>query len=300
MLNILDYIKFSIYCKVTQKSLIFKFKLLFYFMARKLDLDYNEIIEKIVEKKEFSELPLEDVKLVYSQFEKREDLILEEKIKFTRDLLRKMYTAFVSNKLLSVKDKDADWFLRKHISTAERLGNYDLVYHRVLEGIESKKGELVNVFDFGCGINGFSYNEFLSSGFNVNYVGTEPVGQLCKLQNNWFKDKKLNARVENLSLFNLNSNVNLINSTNGKKVVFFFKVLDSLEMLKKDYSKDVLEKIVPLVDRVVVSWATGSLVKKKKFFADRKWLKEFISKNFKILDEFEVGMENYLVFSKRK
>ena len=269
-------------------------------MGRKLDLDYNQVIEKIVEKKEFSQIPLEDIKLVYSQFENREDLILEEKIKLTRDLLRKMYTAFVSDKLLNVKDKDAEWFLRKHISTAERLDEYSFVYHRCLEGIEEKSGEVINVFDFGCGINGFSYNKFLDAGFNVNYLGTEPVGQLCEIQNKWFNKNGLSGHVENLSLFDLGSNISMVKRVKGKKVAFFFKVLDSLEMLKRDYSKEVLKSIVPLVDRVVISWATKSLVSKKKFHADRKWLKEFVKEKYEIIDEFESGVENYLVFRRRK
>ena len=76
------------------------------FMVRKNfeNLSREEILGEVMKKKEFRDLPLEDVSLVYSQFERRDGLV-EEKIKFTRDLLRKMYTAFVSDKLLNIKDK---------------------------------------------------------------------------------------------------------------------------------------------------------------------------------------------------
>ena len=183
------------------------------------------------------------------------------------------------------------------------------------------------VFDFGCGINGFSYPEFAKLGFNVKYIGTEPVGQLCELQNYWFEKRGMNAKVEHISLFDLMGNVKLIREENfselstplsaesrpahsnskkfsrvksdSVKVAFFFKVLDSLEMLKRNYSKEVLDTIVPLVDGAVVSWATKSLVSKKKFHAERKWLKEFILEHFKILNEFDLGVEHYIVFSKK-
>lgn len=260
------------------------------------EMSREEILDEISKKKEFSQIPKKDVDLVYSEFENQEGLLVEEKIKLTRDLLRKMYTAFVSDKLLSIKDKDADWFLRKHISTLERMENYPEVYSNVLKGFERAK---VVVYDFGCGINGFSYPEFEKIGFNVNYIGTEPVRQLCDLQNEWFKKRGMTAWVENISLFDLDKNVKLVKSEKGIKVGFFFKVLDSLEMLKRNYSKEVLLEIVPFLDRAVISWATKSLVSKKKFHAERKWLKNFVEENFKIIDEFDSGIEHYLVFSKR-
>ena len=44
--------------------------------------------------------------------------------------------------------------------------------------------------------------------------------------------------------------------------------LDSLEMLEKDFSKKLLKKIVPLVDKVVVSFATRSLGNGQRFRAN--------------------------------
>lgn len=267
------------------------------FMARRLNYEKfskEKIVDEIMKKKEFSKLPRKDVVMVYSYFEEK-DISVEEKIKLSRDLLRKMYTAFVSDKLLTVKDKDAEWFLRKHISTKERMDCYLEVYEKCLDGFSSE----VNVFDFGCGINGFSYEKFKELGYNVNYVGTEPVEQLCDLQNSWFEARSFNARVEKLSLFDLKENVEVVKGEKGEKIAFFFKVLDSLEMLKRNFSKEVLAEIVPLVDKVVVSWATRSLVSKKKFHAERTWLKKFVLENFKIIGEFDCGVEHYLVFSKR-
>lgn len=262
-------------------------------MARREELSYEEIIDKIISKKEFKDLPRKDVELIYSKFDK-ENYLVEEKIKLTRDLLRKMYTAFVSEKLLNVKNKEPGWFLNKHISTKERLEHYGKVYRRCLNNLKKQ----LTIFDFGCGVNGFSYESFLKEGFKVKYIGTEPVGQLTDLQNNYFKEKDFDARVDKVSLFDLNSTIDLINKEKGIKVIFLFKTLDSLEMAERDYSKELLKKIVPLVDRIIISWATRSLVSKKKFYADRKWLKNFIQEEFKIIDEFEEGNENYLIFNK--
>jgi len=83
----------------------------------------SKIYEKIIAKKEFSNLPKKDVEKVYSLFNK-EHLIDEEKIKKTRDMLRKVYFAFGSLKLLNTKiidKKGVDEILKKHISTRERF-----------------------------------------------------------------------------------------------------------------------------------------------------------------------------------
>ena len=61
-----------------------------------------EIFKQITKKKEFSQLPKKDVELAFSHFEKRQ-CSDEEKIRLTRDLLRKVFSAFTSGKLLSLK-----------------------------------------------------------------------------------------------------------------------------------------------------------------------------------------------------
>ena len=109
---------------------------------------------------------------------------------------------------------------------------------------------------------------------------------------------KLNARTIHLSLFELNKIKQLIKKTPGKKIVFLFKVLDSLEMLERNYSKKFLEKIVPLADKVVVSFATKSIIKKKRFRANRNWLINFIKEKFNLVEDFELGNERYIIFNK--
>ena len=60
----------------------------------------KKLFEIIVSKKEFSDLPMEDVEKAFQQFERRQTSD-EEKVRLTRDLLRKVYFAFGSKKLLN-------------------------------------------------------------------------------------------------------------------------------------------------------------------------------------------------------
>ena len=258
-------------------------------------MDKDEILKKITEKKEFSNLPEKDVEKVFEKFEKRQTTN-EEKIKLSRDLLRKIYSSFTSGKLLSLKNKSEEWVLKKHLSTRERFGFYKELYEKILKDFEDKK---ISVIDLGAGVNGFSYKYFKENNFNVNYVAVEAVGQLVALMDFYFIKNKLNAIAIHESLFELEKIKKIVEKQKKPKIIFLFKVIGSLEMIEKNYSKKFLKEIVPLVDKVVLSFATESFVKRKKFFVDRSWILNFIEENFKILDGFQLGSEKYFVFCKK-
>ena len=270
----------------------------------------KSIIEEIRKKREFSQLPEKDIEMAYSQFAKRQ-VTEDEKIKLTKELLRKIFSAFISKKLLSLKEKEPEWILRKHISTKERLNYYKEIYQRIFE--EHKKWEPpagssqlqhpnrklnVSVIDLGAGINGFSYDFFNNEEIEVDYTAIEAVGQLVDLMNFYFKKKKLNARGIHLSLFELEKVKKIISEEKKPRIVFLFKVIDALESLKADYSKELISEVVKVSDKMVVSFATKSLGNRKKFKANRAWISEFIYNNFKVSDDFELGGERYIVFGK--
>ena len=281
----------------------------------------KEILNEIKGKREFSQLPEKDIEMAYEQFEKRQ-ASEEEKIRLTKELLRKIFSAFISKKLLSLKEKEPEWILRKHISTrermnvqrssngqtGERLNYYKEIYQRIFK--EHKKA---SVIDLGAGINGFSYNYFKDEGIEIDYTAIESVGQLVELMNFYFKKNKLKGRPHSvqsgspkgrakaihLSLFELEKVKKIIREKKKPKFVFLFKVIDALESLKRDYSKELINEIVKISDKIVVSFATKSLGNRQKFKANRNWISEFIYENFIVSDDFELGGERYLVFNRK-
>lgn len=255
-------------------------------------MNKEELLKKITEKKEFSQLPKKDVEMAFNKFDKP-NYIDEEKVKLTRDLLRKVFSVFASQKLLNLRDKKPEWILKKHISTRERFGYYPELYKRLLNEFNNGKK---TIFDLGAGINGFSYEFFPK---NTSYMGIEGMKQLVDLMNYYFNKEKLTAGAIHESLFEIEKIKDCIKSVKGKKIIFLFKVIDSLEMIKGDYSKVLLNELTPLVDRMIVSFATRSLIKREKFKANRNWIKEFIRENFEILDEFELGTEKYISFKSK-
>lgn len=250
----------------------------------------QKIIEQIRKKREFSQLPEKDIELAFSCFVKRQ-VSDEEKIKLTGNLLREIFSAFISKKLLSLKNKEPEWILRKHISTRERLPYYEEIYKRIFHNYKK-----MSVIDLGAGINGFGYKFFKNLGVSVNYTAVESVGQLVELMNFYFKNNKLNAKAIHQSLFELNKIKNIIKKQEKPRIIFLFKVIDALESLERNYSKKLLNELVDISDKIVISFATRSLGGRKKFFAKRKWLINFIKENFNLLDDFEMGGERYIVF----
>ncbi len=249
----------------------------------------RQIIDKIREKREFSQLPEKDIEIAFGHFEKRQ-VSDEEKIKLTKELLRKIFAAFISPKLLSLKNKEPEWILRKHISTRERLPNYKEIYKRIF-GNE----KVSSVIDLGAGINGFSYTYFNEK---IKYTAIESVGQLVQLMNFYFKNNKITGEAIHLSLFEKEKVKEIIKKEKRPRIVFLFKVIDALESLKPNYSKELISELIPISNKVVVSFATRSLGSREKFKANRNWIVEFIKENFNVLDDFEIGGERYLIFSK--
>ncbi len=252
----------------------------------------KNFLEKIQEKREFSQLPEKDIEMAFSHFSKKQ-ISDSEKIELTKKLLREIFSAFISKKLLSLKNKDPEWILRKHISARERLPYYIQIYKRIFERYKK-----VSVIDLGAGINGFSYGFFKKIGVNVNYVAVESVGQLIELMNFYFKKNKLNAKAIHVSLFEKAKIKKIIQKTRRPRIIFLFKVIDALETLKRDYSKELIKEIALISDEIVISFATRSLGNRQKFRVNRNWIVNFIKDNFKVLDDFEKGGERYIVFKK--
>lgn len=250
------------------------------------------ILDKIREKREFSQLPEKDIELAYGQFYRRQ-AGEEEKIRLTKELLRRIFSAFISKKLLALKDKDEEWILRKHISTRERLSHYQEIYKRILGDCKE-----ASIIDLGAGINGFSYNFFVKSGVKINYIAIESVGQLAELMNFYFKKNRLNARTIHMSLFEKEKVRETIKRSKKPRIIFLFKVIDALETLKRDYSQELISEIISLSDKIVVSFAMKSLGNRQKFRAKRDWIIDFIKERYRVLDDFVLGGERYLVFSK--
>ncbi len=257
-------------------------------------MNKNEILEMIMQKKQYSQLPTTDVLRAFEKFDsdKYSD---EEKVKLTRELLGKLFIGFSGKKLFGMKNKSADEILKKHLSTRERYPYYLEIYERVLKNLPQK----ISIIDLGAGINGLSCDYFEKLRKKANYIGIEAIGQIVEMINEFFKKEKISGKMIHLSLFETQKIYDIIRKMKKPRIIFLFKVIDSLEKFERNYTKILLKAIVPVADRIVISFATESWIRRRKFYANRKWLIDFIRENWDFVDDFEIGGERYLTFQNK-
>jgi hypothetical protein len=255
-----------------------------------------ELIDWIMKKPQYAELPRKDVEMIFRQF-KRENYSDEELKKLVREKLRMLYSSFSGKKLFLWKGKSVDDVLKKHLSTRERYEHYEEIYARILKGLPKK----ISVVDLGAGVNGFSYNYFRKVGFNADYLAVEAIGQLSGLVQEYFEREKIHGRSIHGSLFDLKLLKELILKTKKPRIVFLFKVIDALEGVERNYSHKLISFLFDecSIERIIVSFATRSMFARRKFYINRRWLTDFLQERYRITDDFEIGGERYLVVERK-
>jgi len=248
-------------------------------------MEILDLIKKVKQKKEFSELPDSSVEMVLNMKGIRgEDD--ETKIKKTRAFLRKVFTAFFTNKILKQKITDEE-ILKVHYSTRHR--DHEKIYSRILKNENS-------IVDLGAGVNGFSYG-FMGG---RNYVCIEAVGQAVNLMNDFFVKKKFNGKAVQGDLFDLGEVINLVGKCKKPSVIFMFNIIDALESRERHFTKKFLMSVSEVCDKIVLSFFITSLAfvdrKRKTFRAKRFWILNFINDNFEVLDDFDSDGERFIVF----
>ena len=158
------------------------------------------------------------------------------------------------------------------------------------------------VIDLGCGANGFSYSYLKEVFGKINYLGVEASGQLVDNMNKYFLENGFgNAKVVCMDLFRRMQIFNLITKSKSPKVILMLQVIDAMESVSKNSSKEFLLKLKDILNRrdfIIITMPMKSISGRKKFEADRKWLRDFLNKEFKLINEFIFGNER--IFRVRK
>jgi hypothetical protein len=237
--------------------------------------DKIRLIEEVKKKKEFSGLP--DSVVWRALIESGKD------VKEARKILRKYFGVFLTNRVLKGKG-----LLGSHLSSKKR--DYEEFYSKIFEEV----GDVRSVVDLGCGVNGFSY-EFLPN--DVSYFGVEAAGQLVNQMNSFFDENGFAGEAICGDLFDLGLVDSVLEGAENPKVVFLFQVVDALESMKRDFSKELISFVMKNCDFLVISLPLFSLGGRKKFAVDRKWLVDWLKKNFSLKKDFELFGERILVVS---
>jgi len=241
------------------------------------------VVEEIKKKKEFSGLP--------DSIVRRAAESSGEDLKKSRALLRKYFGVFLTNRVLKAKGS-ADDILRAHISSRKR--DYGEFYGRIFSRIKSAG----SVIDLGAGVNGFSYSHLKRAVGEIDYVGIEAAGQLVEHMNKYFSNEGFSAKAVVGDLFDVESVLKILRKQRRPRVVFMFQIVDALENLEWDFSKRFLSKISSECERIILSLPTESLGGRRRFVVRRKWLVDFLRKNFVVEEDFAMNGERIIIFHK--
>ncbi|MDP6642225.1 MAG: hypothetical protein QGF74_02500 [Candidatus Nanoarchaeia archaeon] len=272
----------------------------------------NLLISQIKRKKEFSNINDEFIeKLIVNKVDEK-DLVkisnhskpekskeFKQSIKTIRKILHDIYGVFNidenRSKLLNELEKESKNtnnindnlkkihinILKTHKSTNERLPFYDEIYQKVFHELKPK-----TILDLSSGLNPLSYHFMNLDG--VKYIATEFVDEDTKFLNKYFSImKKFNFDGEALTL-----NLLEIKDLPSSDICFLFKTLDSLETLKKDITKEILNKINSKI--IVISFPTTTLsgrkISKKRLIWFDRLIKEYFT--------FEIKNEIFYIINK--
>ncbi len=264
------------------------------------------IIEKILEKSELKNLP-EDV--VREKLEKHFDKKSKEKYeklgtKFFRSKEFKTIKSKVRSELREIygvffekQNKHRERILKEliknpsienhvkvlelHKSSKERLPFYEEIYSKIF----SVTGKPESILDLACGYNPVSY-PFMKH--NPSIIAMDISEEDIKFLERYFNSQEIRGKGIALDLTKEES-LEEINKIKAD-MCFLFKALDSIETVKRNFSRSLLEKID--CKWIIISFPTKSLGGKKEIrTSKRRWME----KNYKIHTTFEVPNEIFYI-----
>lgn len=244
----------------------------------------TDIIQEIKKKEELKNLEDSFIKDRINDYLKKHSINLEtldERSSHYKDLFKT-----VRKKCFDVYGlfKPESNTLNEHISSKERLEYYPRIYKEVFE----ITGKPKTILDLGCGLNPLSY-KYLEC--KPTYYASELSKEDCKTIQEFFKENSIKGEVFAFDL--LSEDYSKLPKVD---VCFLFKVLESLESIKKNISKEILQKIN--AKWIIVSFSktsiTGRPIKKK----GRSWLKRMLAElnyEYQVLD---IGNEIFYIIKK--
>jgi len=197
-------------------------------------------------------------------------------LKEIRGKLHEVYGVFdLGVKDLKRFDGSADWhkrILKRHKSTYERVDDYEFIYDEIFRRV----GKAGSVLDLGCGLNPLSYR-FINR--KLKFYCCDVSQKDVDFLNEYFKVSGISGKAFACDLTE-------IRSLPKSDICFVFKLLDSLESLKKGVTSELFGKLK--CKYAVVSFSTQSIGGRKKI-PERKWfvgfLKDYSYEVFETLNE---------------
>lgn len=249
-------------------------------------MEVQEVIKDLKKKRELSDLDDSFIKsrvLDYLKQNKLSDRFNEKK--FSRTSVYKKMFKEIRRKLHEIYGIFRSDTFKQHPSVKERLVYYKEIYHKIF----SITGKPKKILDLGCGLNPMSYK----------YLGCKPYYYASDISNydvskvyQFFKVNKIKGRAFTFNLIDDScSKLPLVD------VCFLFKVLESLEAIKKGISETIIKDLK--CDWIVVSFSKRQISGAKIRKAGRSWLRKILGKLNLHYIVFDIGDEIFFVIKRK-
>ena len=193
--------------------------------------------------------------------------------KFIRKKLHEIYGVF-----------RADSF-KTHPSIKERLVYYKEIYYKIF----SITGKPKKILDLGCGLNPMSYS----------YLGCKPYYYASDISN--FDLKEVNKFFKLNRIHGRTFTFNLVDDSYKKlprvDVVLLFKVLESLEVVKRNISERVIKELN--ADWIVASFSKKQIGGVKIRKAGRSWFRRILNSLNLYYVVLDIGDEIFFVIKRK-
>lgn len=197
---------------------------------------------------------------------------------------KRQRAALVANVAPPVDDATVESLLSFHQSSRERLPHY----HHIYEELFRITGTPESILDLGCGANPYSYPWL---GCTPAYFAVDLPGQQLTLIQDFFARLGVEGRVEGVDLVDESERVRHFGHID---VIFCFKLLDSLETVRRGSAARLLEHVD--AEWLIVSFPTMSIGGGKHIRKERRtWFEKLIAKRGWKATTFEVPNEIFYI-----
>jgi len=220
---------------------------------------------------------------------------IKELIKTVRAKARKVYGLFVDENIVK-RDSLLDEFqtskdlsvikeiLMLHLSTKERVSYMEELYQKIFSYTKKPK----SILDVGCGLNPLTY-PFMD--ITAKYYANEFSQKDVDFINRFFSVYNIDGKADKIDLITEYEKLKSYDVT----VCFLFKVLDSLERVKKYISYKILENIN--AEFIIVSFPLKTVTGKAMRLNERNWFEKVCTRLNKKYETFSFKNEIFYVLS---
>jgi len=249
-------------------------------------LEIQEIIKDLKQKRELSDLDDSFIKCRILDYIK--DNKLGEKLEKKNFKRTGMYRTMFKNirkKLHEIYGIFRSDSFKDHHSIKERLVYYKEIYYKIF----SITGKPKKILDLGCGLNPLSYKYL---GCKPYYYASDISNSDLKEVNKFFKINKIHGKTFTFDL--VDDSYKKLPKVN---VVFLFKVLESLEVVKRDISEKMIKELN--ADWIIASFSKKQISGVKIRKSGRSWLRRILRKLNLYYTIFDIGDEIFFVIKRK-